>query len=45
MIVTSLDNDKVKKLSKLQQKKYRDEFNLYIVEGEHLVEKLIKADA
>lgn len=43
MIVTSLDNDKVKKLSKLQQKKYRDEFNLYIVEGEHLVEEAYKS--
>ena len=43
MIVTSLDNDKVKKLSKLQQKKYRDEFNQYIVEGEHLVEEAFKS--
>ena len=43
MIVTSLDNDKVKKLSKLQQKKYRDEYNQYVVEGEHLVEEAYKS--
>ena len=37
MLITSLDNDKIKKLIKLKEKKYRDEFDEFIVEGEHLV--------
>lgn len=37
MLITSLDNDKVKKLIKLKEKKYRDEYAEFIVEGEHLV--------
>lgn len=37
MVVTSLDNEKVKKYKKLQKKKYRDEYNEYIIEGLHLV--------
>lgn len=37
MIITSLENEKVKNLVKLQRKKYRDLTGTYIVEGEHLV--------
>ena len=37
MLITSLDNDKIKKLLKLKEKKYRDEFGEFVVEGEHLV--------
>ncbi len=37
MLITSLDNEKIKKLIKLKEKKYRDEYNEFIVEGEHLV--------
>lgn len=37
MLITSLDNEKVKKLIKLKEKKYRDLYNQFIVEGEHLV--------
>ena len=37
MLITSLDNDKIKKLIKLKDKKYRDQYNEFIVEGEHLV--------
>lgn len=37
MVITSLDNDKVKYYYKLQNKKYRDINNEFIVEGEHLV--------
>ena len=44
MIITSVENDKVKELSKLQQKKYRDLTNTYLVEGEHLVEEARKAN-
>ena len=43
MIITSLENDRVKKFCKLQKRKYRDEFNQYIVEGEHLVMEAYKA--
>ena len=42
MILTSLENDKVKALVRLQQKKYRDETGTYLVEGEHLVEEAYK---
>ena len=37
MIITSLDNEKVKKYKKLSMKKYRDQYHEYIVEGMHLV--------
>lgn len=42
MVLTSLENEKVKGLIKLQRKKYRDLTNTYIVEGEHLVEEVYK---
>jgi len=37
MLITSLDNDKIKKYIKLKEKKYRDLYNEFLVEGEHLV--------
>lgn len=37
MVYTSIDNKKIKELKKLNMKKYRDENNLFLVEGEHLV--------
>lgn len=37
MVYTSLENPKIKDLKKLQQKKYRDKENLFLIEGEHLV--------
>ena len=42
MIITSLENEKVKDLIKLQRKKYRDITNTFIVEGEHLVREVLK---
>ena len=36
-IITSLQNNKIKELNKLNEKKYRDESNLFLVEGDHLV--------
>ncbi|MBR3210867.1 MAG: RNA methyltransferase [Bacilli bacterium] len=42
MVITSLENEKVKELTKLQQKKYRDLTNTYLIEGEHLVEEAYK---
>lgn len=43
MLITSLDNNKVKEISKLYESKYRKEFNKFIVEGYHLVEEANKA--
>lgn len=37
MIYTSTDNKKIKNIKKLYSKKYRDEFNEFIIEGEHLI--------
>lgn len=42
MIITSLDNKKIKKYLKLKIKKYRDSFKLFLIEGEHLVQEAIK---
>lgn len=42
-VVTSLDNKRIKNLSKLLIKKYRDEEKKFLVEGEHLVEEAYKA--
>lgn len=42
-IITSLDNKKIKNLSKLLIKKYRDEEGKFLVEGEHLVIEAQKA--
>lgn len=41
-IITSLDNKKIKNYAKLLQKKYRDLSDVYLVEGEHLVEEALK---
>lgn len=37
MLITSLENDRVKKYMKLKEKKYRDQYQQFIVEGTHLV--------
>ncbi len=37
MIISSLENEKVKYYTKLQQKKYRDMYGEFLVEGRHLV--------
>lgn len=37
MLITSVDNKKVKNIKKLNKKKYRDEFSEFMIEGEHLV--------
>lgn len=42
MKITSLNNDRVINWAKLKLKKYRDIENLFIVEGEHLVEEAYK---
>ena len=40
--ITSVENEKVKKFRKLQSKKYREQYNQYLVEGEHLVYEAYK---
>lgn len=42
MIVTSLENKEIKRISKLSSKKYRELEKEFIVEGEHLVEEAYK---
>ena len=44
MIYSSKDNKKIKYIKKLNEKKYRDEFNEFIIEGEHLVLEAYKAN-
>ena len=44
MIITSLENNKIKDLVKLQTKKYRDSTNTFLVEGYHLVEEAYKSN-
>lgn len=43
IVISSLDNFRIKELKKLQNKKYRDIQDLFIVEGEHLVEEAHKS--
>ena len=42
MVITSLENEKIKNIEKLQRKKYRDITNTFIVETYHLVEEAYK---
>ena len=37
VLYTNTKNNKIKGIKKLNQKKYRDRENLFLVEGEHLV--------
>ena len=43
-MISSLDNEKIKKLVKLQMKKYRDLYKEYVIEGEDLIGEAIKAN-
>ena len=43
MVITSLDNEKVKKYRKLKKRKYREEYGEFIVEGMHLVLEAFKS--
>lgn len=45
IVITSLDNEKVKKYRKLQKRKYREEYGEYIVEGLHLILEAYKTGA
>lgn len=37
MLYTSIQNNKIKELKKLNSKKYRDQYGFFLIEGEHLV--------
>ena len=41
--IESISNNKIKEIVKLHQKKYREELNLFIVEGKKAVDELIEA--
>ena len=36
-MIESVNNDKIKEVAKLKEKKYQNENKMYLVEGEHLV--------
>ena len=44
-MISSLDNEKIKKLVKLQMKKYRDLYKEYVIEGEHLIGEANKVNS
>ncbi len=44
MEITSIHNNLIKDAVKLHQKKYRDMFDLFLIEGQHLFEEAIKFD-
>ena len=37
MVYTSIENEKIKNIKKLNKKKYRDQENLFLIEGDHLI--------
>ena len=42
MLYTSIENKKIKLLKKLNEKKYRNQYNLFLIEGEHLIKEAYK---
>lgn len=42
-MIESIDNNRIKEIRKLKEKKYRDQEKLFLVEGEHLVLEAYKA--
>lgn len=44
-VISSKDNDLIKHIRKLKDKKYRDENNEYIIEGVKLIEEAVKENA
>ena len=43
MVISSMDNDRVKKYKKLKKRKYRDEYKEFIVEGLHSVREAFRS--
>lgn len=44
MVITSVNNEHIKEINKLKEKKCRDLTNTFLIEGEHLVEEAIKSN-
>jgi len=44
MVITSLNNEHIKELNKLKEKKYRDQTSTFLIEGEHIVYEAVKKD-
>ena len=42
MVITSVNNEHIKEINKLKEKKYRDLTNTFLIEGEHLVYEAAK---
>ncbi len=42
MVITSVNNEKIKEICKLKEKKYRDKTNTFLIEGEHLLYECYK---
>ena len=45
MVITSKDNEQIKHIRKLKEKKYRDEYNEYVIEGVKLIKEAITENA
>ena len=45
MVITSKDNETIKKIKKLKEKKYRDQENCYMIEGIKLIKEAIQEKA
>ena len=41
MTITSKDNETIKHIKKLKEKKYRDEYNEFIIEGIKMIEEAL----
>lgn len=45
MVITSKDNELIKQIRKLKEKKYRDEYGQFIIEGAKMIEEAIREKA
>lgn len=45
MVITSKDNDLIKHIRKLKEKKYRDEFGEFVIEGVKMIKEAIQEEA
>jgi len=45
MIITSVNNDKIKEIVKLKEKKYRDKYNVFFIEGLDLINEAYQNNA
>lgn len=43
-MITSIQNERIKEINKLKQKKHRHESGLFMIEGPHLIEEALKSD-